>query len=124
MCHPLGPMELPRCLQLGSSRAGGGAELSGEVSFCLSKEATALGSPAPIRTIQPQSPLSADPLDNTQRHLIRRLLSEQLPSRGPQRDRPVPSTCSLQATQEPPALGPKVSQPLGLSFLIYNMDMC
>lgn len=39
-----------------------------------------LAPPAPIKTIRPQSPLAADPLDNSRRHLIRRLLSEQLPS--------------------------------------------
>lgn len=38
----------------------------GQVSLCLSKEDKALGSPAPIETIQPQSQLAADPVDNTQ----------------------------------------------------------
>lgn len=42
-----------------------------------------LAPPTPSETIRPQSPLTVDPLDNSQRHLIRRLLSEQLPSQWP-----------------------------------------
>lgn len=69
-----------------------------ELSFpCLSEaryhpsalpEDRLLAPPAPIKTIRPQSPLAADPLDNSQRHLIRRLLSEQLPSQWPSRRLP------------------------------------
>lgn len=64
----------------------------------------------------------ADPVDNTQQCLIWRLrLSSYLPS-GPSGDYLVPSTHSSQVTGEPPGLGVRVSQALGLGFLIYKMD--
>ena len=73
VCYLLGLMELPRCPHPppGSQVAEQSEMLSvqssrGQVSLCLSKEDKALGSPAPIETIQPQSQLAADPVDNTQ----------------------------------------------------------
>ena len=117
---------LPGCPRLRSSRVDRAAELS--VSFqgrgitLPFQRGRGSWLPCPHETIQPQSLLTEDPVDNTQRRLIRRLLSEKLPSQWPFRDCPVPSTCSPQATGEPPALGSRVSWTLGVSILIYKMD--
>lgn len=87
--YPLGRTELPRCPRLRRSKVDRHRE---ELNFQPLSQATyrsafpedrLLAPPAPSETIRPQSPLTVDPLDNSQRHLIRRLLSEQLPSQWP-----------------------------------------